>query len=115
MNTLFQASEDWLYDLQHLSQALAQRRSLKKLIIFVQGLFPPKDSDLQPEKGDEKASLKRFVRVLTTCPSLPCLQKGFNDETTLQEQKRSCCTLRKVSSLLVELPPSIATEREDWC
>lgn len=115
MNTLFQASEDWLYDLQHLSQALAQRRSLKKLIIFVQGSFPPKDFDLQPEKGDEKASLKRFVCVLTTCPSLPYLQKGFSDETTLQEQKRSCCTLGKVSSLLVELPPSIATEQEDWC
>lgn len=38
-----------------------------------------------------------------------------SNETAVQEQKRSCCTLRKVSRLLVESVTSIATEREDWC
>ena len=104
-----------LFELQYISQALTQRRSLKKLIIFVQRRSPPKDSGLQPEKGDERASLKRFVHVLTTCPSLPWLRKGLSNETAVQEQKRSCCTLREVSSLLVESPTSIATEQEAWC
>lgn len=104
-----------LFALQHISEALTERRSLKKFIIFVQGRSPPKDPGLHSEKEDERASLKKFVHVLTTCPSLPWLQKGFSNETTVQEQKRSCCTLRKVSSLLLELPLSIDTDWGDWC
>lgn len=72
-----------LFKLQHISQALTQRRSLKKLFIFVQGMSPWKDSGLQPEKGDERALVKRFVHVLTTCPSLTWLQKGFSNETAV--------------------------------
>jgi len=48
-----------LFDLQHISQALTQRRSLKKLIVFVQGRSSPKDSGLQPEKG--------FTEEVCTC------------------------------------------------
>lgn len=57
-----------LFDLQHLSWALTQSRSLKKPISFAQGRSPLKDSGLQPEKRDEGALLRRFERVPTTCP-----------------------------------------------
>lgn len=65
-----------LFDLQHSSWVLTQRRSLKKLILFAQGRSPPKDSGLQPEKRDERALLRRFVHVPTTCPSLSWLRTG---------------------------------------
>lgn len=64
-----------LFDLQLLSWALTQRRSLKKPIPFAQGRSPLKDSGLQPEKRDERALL-RFAHVPTTCPPLSWLRTG---------------------------------------
>lgn len=40
---------------QHFSRALPQSRILTRLIIFVWGRSPPKDSVLQTEKREEKA------------------------------------------------------------
>lgn len=65
-----------LFDPQHLSWALTQRRSPKKLIPFGQGRSPPKDSGWQPEKRDERALLRRFVHVPTSCPSSSWLRMG---------------------------------------
>lgn len=65
-----------LFDLQHFSWALTQRKSLKKLIPFAQGRSPPKDSGLQSDKRDERALLRRFVHVPTTCPGWERVQQG---------------------------------------
>lgn len=62
-----------LFDL-HLSWTLTQKRSLKKIIFFAQGRSPLKDSGLQPEKRNERALLRRFVHVPTSCPSLSWLR-----------------------------------------
>lgn len=54
-----------LFNVQHLSRALPQSRILTRLIIFVWGRSPPKDSVLQTEKREEKAE-----EICTCAPAL---------------------------------------------